>query len=238
MARPWTVHQRKSIGKRADGPPPSGVDYNLWLGPAAARPFNPNRFHHNWHWFWDYGAGELGNWGVHLLDVARWGLGVELPETISATGGCYFFHDDQQTPDTLQVNYGYPGRTITWEHRLWSPHGQEGRSAAVAFYGDRGTLIVDRGGWKVYGQKESATAGSSELLPPHLRNFIQSLKTREAPVADLESAHLSSGLCHLGNIAYRVGRTLSFDQSQGTFGNDDEANALLRTTYKPLVAAR
>jgi len=238
MAKAWTVHQRKSIGKRADCPPPPGVDYNLWLGPAAARPFNPNRFHHNWHWFWDYGAGELGNWGVHLLDVARWGLGVELPETISATGGCHFFHDDQQTPDTLQVNYGYPGKTITWEHRLWSPHGQEGRSAAVAFYGDRGTLIVDRGGWKVYGQKESATAGSSELLPPHLRNFIQSLKTREAPVADLESAHLSSGLCHLGNIAYRVGRTLSFDRSQGTIADDAEADALLRTTYRPLVAVR
>jgi predicted dehydrogenase len=232
LAKAWTVHQRKSIGFRKNGEAPAGVDYDLWLGPAPARPFNPNRFHYNWHWFWDYGTGELGNWGVHLLDVARWGLAVELPEQVSAIGGKHHFDDDQQTPDTLLVNYAYPGKIISWEHRLWASHGQEGRSAAVAFCGDRGTLIVDRGGWKVYGQKEAATADSSDLLEPHLRNFIDCIRSRATPVCPLETGLVSSALCHLGNLAYRAGRNISVDPRTGDVLGDPAAKELAKCNHR------
>jgi len=232
LAKAWTVHQRKSIGFKKDVSVPAGVNYDLWLGPAPARPFNPNRFHYNWHWFWDYGTGELGNWGVHLLDVARWGLGVDFPMQVSAAGGKHHFHDDQQTPDTLLVNFTYPGKTITWEHRLWSAHGMEGRSAAVAFCGERGTLIVDRGGWKVYGQKESLATGSSNLLEPHLRNFVDCVKTRDVPACSIETGHVSSALCHLGNIAYRRGQSIQINPATGAVIHDAAASQLTRREYR------
>ncbi|HEY3964875.1 MAG TPA: Gfo/Idh/MocA family oxidoreductase [Planctomycetaceae bacterium] len=232
LAKAWTVHQRKTIGFRKNAEAPAGVNYDLWLGPAAERPFNPNRFHYNWHWFWDYGTGELGNWGVHLLDVARWGLAVDLPMQVSSTGGKHHFQDDQQTPDTLFVNYAYPGKTITWEHRLWSSHGQEGRSAAVAFCGDRGTLIVDRGGWKIYGQKDAATEGTSELLEPHLRNFVECIRSRAVPACPLEIGHTSSALCHLGNIAYRRGRSIDVDPRSGRVTNDSAAAEFTGSEYR------
>ena len=209
-----------------------GVDYDLWLGPAASRPFNPNRFHYNWHWFWDYGSGELGNWGVQMLDVARWGMGVDWPTRVSATGGKYHFHDDQETPDTLLVNFAYPGRSIVWEHRLWSNHGIEGRSNGVAFYGELGTLIVDRGGWKVYGQKENASSGSSELLSAHCRDFVAAVKSRGTPHADLAEGCISSGLCHLGNAAYRLERSVAFDPASRTVIGDEAAKALLTANYR------
>ena len=233
LAKAWTVHRRKPIGFKADGSIPTGVDYELWLGPAPSRPFNANRFHHNWQWFWDYGAGELGHWGVHMLDVARWRLGVDLPTRISAAGGKFHFHDDQQTPDTLNVQYAFPDHTILWEHRLWSTHGPEGRSAAVAFYGEQGTLVVDRGGWKIYDRKEPIIADTSEQLGNHCRHFIDCLKTRELPVADIEVGHLSSTLCHLGNIAYRLGREIQFDSEHLDVRHDDEARLLLSREYRP-----
>ena len=281
LAKAWIVHRRKPIGFKSDGRVPHGVDYDLWLGPAPERPFNPNRFHHNWHWFWDYGTGELGNWGSHLLDVARWGLGVAWPTRVAASGGKFHFHDDQETPDTLIVNYEFaqrpsrvgcahhsaPGsadcdqsredgghsppyertasicdrttdgsaatKTILWEHRLWSNHGLEGRSAAVAFYGDNGTLVVDRGGWKVYDRRETITSDTSEQALAHCRNFIDAVKTRERPTADIALAHVSSGLCHLGNIAYRLGREMVFSPQTRDFGPDERANELLAREYRP-----
>ena len=232
LAKAWTVHRRKAIGHKRDAGAPEGVNYDLWLGPAPLRPFNANRFHYNWHWFWDYGTGELGNWGCHMLDVARWGLGVDLPLRVSAVGGRFHFNDDQETPDTLMVQYAYPHATIIWEHRLWSTHGVEGRSAAAAFYGDAGTLVVDRGGWKVYDLNETIASDTSEQSIAHLRNFIDCIKTRSRPAADIESGHISSALCHLGNIAYRVGREVSFNPATGTFGSDREADTLLSRAYR------
>ena len=173
LAKAWVAHRRKPIGRKPETTAPERVDYDRWLGPAAARGFNANRFHHNWQWFWDYGSGELGTWGVHLLDVARWGLGVGLPLRVSATGGTHHLQDDRETPDTLNVQYTFPRASILWEHRQWSNHGIEGRSAAVAFYGDNGTLIVDRGGRKVYARRDSLTADASELqrAPAGLRGL-------------------------------------------------------------------
>ena len=243
LAKAWTVHRRKPVGVKKNERAPKRVDYELWLGPAAQSEFNPNRFHYNWRWFWDFGTGELGNWGVHMLDIARWGLNVELPTRISASGGKYSFRDDQETPDTLVAQYEFANvdgvnttetnsKTIVWEHRQWSNHGIEGRSAAAAFYGENGTLIVDRGGWKVYDQKQPTTSNSSELAQTHQRNFVDCIKTRQTPTADLEIGHISSTLCHLGNIAFKLGREVRFDPESENFDADTEANALLSREYR------
>lgn len=232
IAKAWLATVRKPLGRRRDEIVPPGVDYDLWLGPAPARSFCSNRFHFNWHWFWDYGSGELGNWGVHLLDVARWGLGVELPVSVSSAGGKYVFRDEQETPDTLMVNYRYPEHTITWEHRLWSNHGVEGRGSGVSFHGERGTLVVDRSGWKIYDSKERLTADSSDLMKPHLRDFVNSIRTRQKPAADIEIGHISTTLCHLGNMSYRLGREIRLDATQLNFGDDAPANALLSKDYR------
>lgn len=227
LARAWIVHRRKSIGYKLNTEPPEGTDYRQWLGPAADRPFNPNRFHFNWRWFWDYGGGELAHWGIHLLDVARWGLQVELPQRISAVGGKHAFDDAQETPDVLSVQYDFGGPTILWEHRLWSGHGLENRSSGVAFYGSQGTLIVDRGGWKIYDAAESATADGGDLLTPHVRNFLDGVKSRETPVADLATGITSSTLAHLGNASYRLGREIRFSSATQNCGDDLAANELL-----------
>ncbi|MDA1015109.1 MAG: gfo/Idh/MocA family oxidoreductase, partial [Planctomycetota bacterium] len=142
------------------------------------------------------------------------------------------FRDDQETPDTLVANYSFGEKTIVWEHRLWSNHTLEGRSAAAAFYGERGTLVVDRGGWKIYDSSNSATSEASDLLGMHLRNFIDCVKHREQPIANLAIGHVSSTLCHLGNIAYRVGHEVQFDAKTGAFGADVEANALLSSPHR------
>lgn len=227
LAKAWVVHRRKAIGHKQDCDTPAHVDYAQWLGSAPPHPFNPNRFHFNWRWFWDFGGGELAHWGVHMLDIARWGLAVDLPTRVSAVGGKYAFDDDQETPDTLAVQYAFRNKTILWEHRLWSSHGIEGRSSGVAFHGERGTLVVDRGGWKVYDHTENVTADASDLQTAHLRNFVDCVKTRQTPVADLQTGHAASVLCHLGNIAYRLSREITFNASNLDCGDDIAANRML-----------
>jgi len=216
FAKAWIVHRRKSIGRRAVVEAPAHVDYAAWLGPAAARPFQPNRFHFNWRWFWEYGGGELAHWGVHMLDVARWGLQVETPVRVSSVGGKYSFDDDQETPDSLTVQYDFGGKSILWEQRLWSSHGVEGRSSGVAFHGDQGTLVVDRGGWKVYDHGEVIAADASDLLKTHLTNFTDCIRTRRTPAADLSTGIASGALCHWGNTAYRAGHEILIGKSNLT----------------------
>ena len=232
QAKAWTFHVRKSIGHRAEVSTDPDFDHDLWLGPAVAHPYQANRSHYNWRWFWDYGSGELGHWGVHLLDVALWGLELAWPTQITAVGGKFHFDDDQETPDTLTVHYRYPQTLLTWEHRLWSPHGQEGRSAGVAFYGDRGTLVVDRGGWKVYDQPGAPAANGADSFPAHLGTFVAAIRGQATVNAPIEVGHLASGLCHLGNIAYRTGRTLHYQADKLRFENDPEADAMLAPQYR------
>ncbi len=232
LAKAWFANARKPIGHRRDDVPPSGLDYEMWLGPAPTHAFTSNRCHYNWRAFWDYGTGELGNWGVHLLDVARWGLGVELPQRVSAAGGKYCFEDDQETPDTLHATFSYPQHTILWEHRLWTNHGLEGRGSGVSFHGERGTLVVDRSGWKVYDSDERLTSDTSEQQKAHIRNFLDCVRSRQTPAADIEIGHISTTLCHLGNIAWRVGREVCFDAATHSFGSDLTANALLTKDYR------
>jgi predicted dehydrogenase len=235
FARAWIAGDRKSIGHKSDGPVPAGVDYDLWLGPAPQRPFNANRFHYNWHWNWDYGTGELGNNGIHGLDVVRLVLGLDAPTRITAGGGKLYYDDDQQTPDTMVVTFDFPETTVVWEHRIWSKTGQEGESFGVIVYGEKGTLIFDKSGWHV-ADGVGASDKSSGMDTAHLKNFLDCVRSGQRPNADIEEGHKSTRLCHLGNIALRVGRALRFDARSETIADDTEANQLLGRSYrKPFV---
>lgn len=239
MARAWIIRPRKNLGRPADEAVPAGVDYDLWLGPAPERPFNPNRFHYNWNWFWDYGGGELPNNGVHLLDMARLGLGVESPVTVSSSGGKLVFDDAQETPDTQLVSYEFPGTVLLWEHRCWSNFGllnEEGLvriGGGVIYYGDKGSLVVNDKGWNVTmdGKVVENYPGEEDSLAL-VRDFIACVKSRERPLADIEIGHISTTLAHLGTISQRVGRKLRWDGAAERFPEDEEANGLLGREYR------
>jgi predicted dehydrogenase len=231
FVRTWIAGNRPSIGHKSDEPVPNGVDYSLWLGPAPERPFNRNRFHYEWHWNWDYGTGELGNNGIHALDVARWIMGADAPLRITSGGGKFFYDDDRQTPDTQIVTFDFPHTSVIWEHRIWSKTGVEGDPFGTIVYGEKGTLLFDKKGWHVINGVE-ASDKSSEPERAHFKNFIDCIREHRRPNADIEEGHKSTRLCHLGNIAYRVGRALRFDAKTETLIDDSEANQLLGRTYR------
>jgi predicted dehydrogenase len=231
FVRTWIAGNRPSIGHKADAPVPAGVDYDLWLGPAAERAFNLNRFHYKWHWNWDYGTGELGNNGIHMLDVARMVVGLDAPQTISCGGGKLYYDDDRQTPDTQIAVYDFPGTTVVWEHRIWSKTGVEGEGSGVILYGEKGTLVFDRKGWHVHDGVQASDKASA-IEKPHLSNFLDCVRAHKRPNADIEEGHKSTRLCHLGNIAYRTGRRLTFDAATETFRADAAANRLLGRAYR------
>jgi predicted dehydrogenase len=237
MARAWIHQKRVNIGHGKPSPVPPGVDYELWQGPAPRRAFYPNRFHYNWHWFWHWGTGELGNNGIHAVDVARWGLGVDAPLTVSSGGGKFVFDDDQEVPDTQVVTWEFPGTCLVWEHRMWSTHPTEGAGFGIAFYGDKGTLIIDEKRWRIDDGSAPAPAKArgGDGQDRHVQNFLDCVKSRALPNADIETGHLSTRLCHLGNIAHRLGRKLTFDAGREAF-HDREVNQLLAREYDPRFA--
>lgn len=247
FAKAWESSKQGAIGRPADGPPPAGVDYDFWLGPAPERPFNRARFHGSWRWFFDYGTGDLGNDGVHRLDIARWGLESALagqgagplgmPARIAALGGKYHFDDAQEWPDTLMVTFDYAaGCLLTYEMRLWSAYPLHEESEGAAIYGDQGSVVIGNERWRAFDPKgkliHEETGGYND--PGHARNFLDCMRTRRKPTADLETVgHPSSALCHLGNAAWRAGRTLIFDAEKNKFSGDDEANRFLsRPEYR------
>jgi len=232
MARAWIHQKRVNIGHGKPAPVPPGVDYAMWQGPAPERPFYPNRFHYNWHWFWNWGTGELGNNGIHGVDVARWGLRVDSPLAVSSGGGKYVFDDDQEVPDTQIVTWEFPTACLVWEHRMWSSHPMEGTGFGIAFYGDKGTLVIGQNNWRIEdgGQKTTLGHSGAEGQARHVQNFLDCVKSRSAPSAEIEIGHLSTRLCHLGNIAFRLGRKLTFDGDREAF-HDPEANKMLAREY-------
>ena len=239
FARAWIAGNRPNIGKAKTSPVPAGVDYSLWLGPAAETPFTENRFHYKWHWFWDLGTGELGNNGIHGLDVARNILGLDAPTRISSAGGKYYYDDDQQTPDTQVATFEFPsgpgganGCTLVWEHRVWEKKGPEDLSYGVAIHGDKGTLLFKGDGWEVRGGDGAKEKPGANIVGSHVRNFLDCIRDGKTPNADIEEGHKSTRLCHLGNIAYRTGRTLHFDAATETFKDAAAANQLLSRDYR------
>ncbi len=214
MARAWIHQVRKEIGHGKPGPVPAGVDYAMWQGPAPDRPFYPNRFHYNWHWFWNWGTGELGNNGIHGVNIARWGLGVDAPLSVVSAGGKFVFDDDQEVPDTQITSWTFPTSCLVWEHRMWSKHPAEGLGFGIAFYGDKGTLIIGEKSWRIEDGDGSHGQPGPDGQKRHVRNFLDCVKSRDKPNADIEIGHLSTRLCLLGNIAFRTGKNLTFDASR------------------------
>jgi predicted dehydrogenase len=237
------------MGKYPDSEAPSHVDYERWLGPAPQRPFNPNRFHLLFRWFSDYAGGMMSDWGVHLNDIALWALNSKGPRSVSTTGGIFTTDDERDTPDTMQVVYEFPGCTLTYSMRKGNGLKFNGHEYGILFCGTDGSLMLDRSGFEVipdkvvlpYGIKlvhgerptrkielkaEKADKGN-DGQDIHVRNFLDCLKSRQRPTADIEIAHRSTNTCHLGNIAYKLGRKLVWDAEHETFPGDAEANALL-----------
>jgi predicted dehydrogenase len=234
MAKAINCQLRGPIGRKPDTEAPPNVNYDLWLGPAPKRPFNPNRFHYNWHWFWDYGTGDTGNDGIHQLDIARWGLGVEMPKAVSCSGGQLFYDDDHETPDTQIATFEYDDVYLMFEMRLWTPYPHEGHDNGNIFYGDNGTMSIGREGWQVTFKDGKAGPGGPRGGESHIANFIKAVRSRK--VSDLNAGvevwHYSAALCHFANIAMRVGRRLTFDANLERFIGDAEANTYLTKQYR------
>jgi predicted dehydrogenase len=239
LIRAWMFQERKSIGRPADGEPPAGADYESWLGPAPKRPFNTNRFHYNWRFFWDYGNTELGNQGVHLLDVALWGIakmrGAErcLPTRVSSQAGIYWLDDAKEVPDTQTVTYDYGDFMLVWELQSFNGyHPMEGAAAGTGFYGSEGTLIVDGRGWKVFRKNGEPGPSAQGTRMYHEKDFLECMRSRKRPNADIETGRLSTTLCHLGNISHHLKRDVLFDPASESFGSDKAANAMMVKRYR------
>jgi predicted dehydrogenase len=226
---------RRRVAAVADSPVPSGLDWDIWQGPAPERLFNNNRYTYGWRWMWDYGTGDMGNDGVHDLDIARWGLGATFPSEVQCTADKLVFAGDiQETPDTQVATFRFPEQQamLIYEQRLWSPYWQEGFENGVAFYGTDGYLVIGRQGWKLV-EKRNQVAWDKRVQfsdIPHLQNFIRGIKANEELNCDIEEGYRSTLLAHLGNLSFRVGRSLKLDSEARTIIGDDEATALLKRT--------
>lgn len=231
-----------SIPVKDDCPVPDGVDYDMWLGPAPKRPFNPNRFHFTFRWFWDYAGGLMTDWGVHLLDYALYGMKVTAPNSIMASGGKFGYPDDAcETPDLLQTIYTFDDFTVMWDHAIGIDDGGYGRSHGLGFVGEKGTLVIDRGGWEVIPEKVSGQQRMEAVelhksyggggLDLHVKNHLECIKARtpEKCNASIQiGAHIAK-FAHLGNIAFRTGKKLTWD---GTTFHDAEADKYLCKEYR------
>ncbi|MEH6304159.1 Gfo/Idh/MocA family oxidoreductase [Olivibacter sp. CPCC 100613] len=228
----------KSIPVKPDGPVPAGVDYDLWLGPAKKRPFNPNRFHFEFRWFWDYAGGLMTDWGVHMLDYALMGMKATTPKSIMAAGGKFAYPDDAaETPDTLTTVFEFDDFNIQWEHANGIDGGPYGRNHGVAFIGNKGTLVVNREGWEVIPEGDRMQAISLQKkvdngLDLHAVNFIEAVKSRDKASLNTPieaGAHIAI-FSQMGNIAYRTGKKIYWDEAKGLF-NDAEADKLITASY-------
>jgi predicted dehydrogenase len=238
LSRGWYNNTRKETGKRTPIPVPTGLNWDLWQGPAPRVEFTDNVVHYKWHWYWQWGTGELGNNGVHALDVCRWGLGVaDHPRRVTAGGGRYHFKDDQETPDTLSVTYDYGDKAIFWEGRSCHPRGFEGSGFGVAFYGEKATMVIDGGGYTLLDSKGkpmldkpvTGPAGNTE----HVENFLQAIAGKAKLNCPIEEGAKTALICHLGNMAYRTGRAINCDPKTGHVVGDAEAAKLWTRAYDP-----
>lgn len=221
-------------------PVPPELDYDMWLGPAPAVPYHPFRVLYSFRWFWDYSGGQMTNWGAHELDIARWALNADAPLAVSAMGGRYAVNDGGQTPDLQEVLYEFPGAVVTWSVRELNAMGRGG----LEFHGTEGNLRLHRRGFEIIPEKwtnapdkdrpriEAGQFPGGELSKTHARNFLDCVKSRKRPNADVEEGHRTATMCHLGNIATRLGRTLRWDAAREQVVNDAEANRLLDKQYR------
>jgi len=257
MAKGLCYKWRDTISKTPDGPVPDGVDYDLWLGPAPKRAFSQNRFHYNWHWNWEYGNGDMGNQGVHEMDIARWGLDVTLPTKISAIGGHFMFDDDQNTPNDLIAVFEFPNpsgggdkkKILQFEVRHWITN-QEGIKSdnpkadaymvsadnviGNLFYGSKGFMTKNVNDWQVFYGKERSVGEKGSGLGNHYQAYVDAIRANDQKLAnaDIRDGFYSCALMHLGNISYQLGRSLDFDPVTMKFINAPDADALLTREYR------
>lgn len=241
--RAWSYQGwMKSVPVVPDSDPPVGVDYDFWLGPAPKRPFNKNRFHFTFRWFWDYAGGMMTDWGVHIVDYALFGMNAKAPKSVMSMGGKFAYPDDAcETPDTLQALYEFDGYTMLWDHGIGIDGGYYGRSHGVGFVGNNGTLVVDRTGWEVIPEGKDKPAmervdlikGDGQGLNNHMKNFIDCIKDRDkTPNTNIEIAANTARVCHLGNIALKTGKRLYWDAAKSKFTGDEDANSFLIPKYR------
>jgi predicted dehydrogenase len=236
-----------NIPHKPDGAAPAEVDYDMWLGPARQRPYNENRFHFNFRWYYDYSGGLMTDWGAHMIDIANWGMNVKAPKAAMSVGGKFGFPDDaEETPDTQQALWECDGFSMVWEHATAIGQGPYMRDHGVAFHGNNGVLVVDRGGWEVLpetetvkgkksyrmaGEPRKGTGGEDSHLK-HVQDFLDCMDTRKAPRSDVEVGHNSMIACHLANIAFRLNRRVQWDVDAERFVGDEDAQRLVMPQYR------
>ncbi|MHC4579928.1 MAG: Gfo/Idh/MocA family protein [Planctomycetota bacterium] len=264
LAKGLCYKWRDTIKKTPNEPVPKGVHYDLWLGPAPKRPFSRNRFHYNWHWNWDYGNGDMGNQGVHEMDVARWGLGVKLPTRVCTMGGHVMFDDDQNTPNVLMAMFEFANeqgagdkkKILQFEVRHWISNREDGmwmkadpnsatgymisgsNTVGNLFYGSQGYMAKTVDQWQTYMGKNREPGATGSGLANHYANYIDAIRNGDPKTFNksLEEGFYSCALVHLANISYRLGRSLDFDPVEQRIINDEEANEMLTRDYrKPFV---
>jgi predicted dehydrogenase len=252
MVRCWNAGNGapEGIGNPPDGDPPADLDWDLWLGPAPKVPFNPNRFGvhprtwSHFRYFWDYAGGMMTDWGVHLIDIVQWAMGVDAPAKVSAVGGKFAVQDNRETPETILATYQYPGFVMVYENRSANGRQINGHGYGIEFHGTDGTLFVDRGGFAIVPEQrrisreesvDRTEALSEQAVPPavsHPRNFIDCVKSRALPICDVEIGHRSSTAAILGNLAYRSGASLRWDGKKERIDGNDAAEKLLDRPYR------
>ncbi len=233
-ARCWYDNARGSIGIGRRTEVPAWLNYELWQGPIPETPYKDNLLHYNWHWHWKWGNGELGNNGVHALDIARWGLEVDRPQKVNYAGGRYHFDDDQETPDTGYASYDFGHCGICWDQSSCLPRHPE-NLGFVTFYGDDGTLAIKDNGFVIYDEKGTEIArekGNSDQQP-HFQNFIDAIRAGAKLNAAIADGQQSTMLCHVGNIAYRLNCVINVDAETGKIRNNPQADELWRPAYRP-----
>ena len=240
--------RRKTIGKAPIEPVPAGLDWSMFLGPAQMKEYSKTRFAYNWHWFWDTGNGDIGNQGVHEMDVCRWALGdIGFPKTAVSTGGKFVYDDDQETPNTQLASLGFGGREITFEVRglLTGPEAglpvmKGDNTVGNIFFGSEGWMWVGGDGFQVYKGESSEKTMDEKVRENedgtvlHMKNFLAACRSRNYKElhADVEIGATSAAFCHLANISYRVGRLLHWDDASKHFENDSAADAMLTRNYR------
>lgn len=243
VAKAWNSQRRGSIGKTKPSQPPAHLDFKAWLGPAPEVPFRSNMLHAIWRWWYDFGCGDVGNDGVHDIDVALWGLGVTThPVKVACLGQKLFFDDDQQFPDTQYAVCDYAPdaqgrrRQLIFEQRIWSPYHLDGYENGAAFYGTKGQLIIGHTvGWRMYGERNKLIAqrtGRADLTAHH-SNFLACVRGEKKTLnADVTAGTLSAAIVHLANIAARRDGLVEFDPTKETITNDPQAAALVSRKYR------
>ncbi len=274
----WVNEAPVGIGNPADEAPPSGLDWDLYLGPAPQRPYNRNRFIWNYRYFWDYSGGMMTDWGAHHMDVVQWAMGVDAPKAVAACGGKFVLNDNRETPDTFEATFEYPEFIARYTHRKVNAHQLEDRPYGMLFYGTKGTMVLDRRGFDVMPEMKSSgdpavnridnllssrppalydgsqqphgrmsRPSSTPLCDPvnvdyvfmepsvqdlHVQNFLDSVRSRKRPIADVEIGHRSVSACHLGVIAYRTGRRIHWDAAREEIIGDEEAQGMTARPYR------